>query len=913
MPIMSEAKPPTSLWNRPIKLNLGGFFTALGKAVVDGATGNWVELAKDTVDVGAAFGLTRGPEEQAGLLVSRALMRAVTDLIGPYRADFPAVLFPGPIDFGREVDAALNRMTITLDEQFLDHPRDLEIVAEFQALVEQWLGHVDLHGRSAKTIAARLPQHFVYALHRECLEHGVDYSGLFAAIRNEFSDAWRRERSWLEYEHWFASELGGPVFAEDFGLEQIFIWPRAYSIQSQANNRERHVVDLRERLDSWLSDNSREHAIRVISGDPGAGKSSFARMFAAHRMALGDRVLLVPLHALHVGIELTEAITTLCRNTRRYPAAPFETGDAPLLLILDGLDELAKQGYTGTQLALDFARHVQQAVTTHNLASLRLRVLLCGRPIAVQDVESGFRATGQVLHLLPYFVSSEARSGWVWIDPEGRLAADQRDTWWRNYGELTRRGHGGLPDELAGESLVETTCQPLLGYLLALVHRDALAQGKTFDRDVSRNEIYASLIASVHQRDCNKPASGLREITLDEFEALLEEMALAAWHENARVVSIAAVERLCEKSGLASRFREYVAASLTGVGQLFTAFYFRRQGTRAAGEGNFEFTHKSFAEYLVARRFVRELAFAAEELALRDASKSWRVQGKDEPALALDWLGVFGPSVITEDLLPYLNTEVGLRAKDSNIGGWQTALGRLIDWTLCEGTPCERANPPLRFIEMMRWARNSERALLVMLQACSNVTKAMIEIDWPSETACGEWLGRLSSRRGSSQLFLNRIAMRGQQLEGANLWKANLEYADLESADLENAILDHANLGHADLNHASLMSANLWGANLGHANLRNAIVQHSSVAGANLECAVLVGTNFQNTDLRNTDLRNTNLRDANLRDANLQDANLDGADLRASNITQEQLAQTRGTPAHLPDDPDDSSDDRSGA
>jgi hypothetical protein len=648
---MAKVKPPTSIWNRPIKLNLGGLFTALGKAAVDVATGNRTEATKDVVDVVAAFGLTRGLEEQAGLLISRALIRAVDVLIEPYRADFPAVLFPGPINFSEEMNPALTRLRLTLDERFLEHPRDLAIVGEFQALVEQWLGHVDLQGRSAKTIAARLPEHFVYALHRECIEHGVDYSELFAAMRSEFSDAWRRERSWLEYEHWFRSELAEPVFAEDFGLEQIFIWPRAYYIEvgqqrtdgsprapwsartwsGEKGEERRHVVELRETLDSWLSERSREHAIRVISGEPGAGKSSFARMFAAHRMALGDRVLLVPLHTLSVTADLIEAITKLCHDTPPYPDAPFsKAGKAPLLLILDGLDELAKQGHTGTRLALDFARHVQQAVDTRNRASLRLRVL-CGRPIAVQDVESDFRTTGQILHLLPYFVSTEAQSEWT--DPDDRLAVDQRDAWWRKYGELTGRGHGGLPDELAGESLVETTCQPLLGYLLALVHRDAIAKGKAFDHDVSRNEIYGSLIASVHQRDYNKPGSGhaaLRGITLDEFQALLEEMALAAWHQDTRIVSVAAVERLCEKSGLAGRLREYASASQAGVGQLFTAFYFRRQGARAGDDESFEFTHKSFAEYLVARRFVREVAVAAEELAERDTSKGWRMRGKDD-------------------------------------------------------------------------------------------------------------------------------------------------------------------------------------------------------------------------------------------------------------------------------------------
>jgi hypothetical protein len=908
---------PQSVWKRPISLNLRGFFAALGHAAVSVGTGQWDALSKDAVDVAAAFGLARGVEEQAGLLIGRALLRSAVELLEPYRND----VLDAPLDMSKECDARLAELAIEIDDRFLAHPRELAIVGEFQALVEQWLAQLELPGHSAKTIAARLPGRFVYMLHRESLDHRDEYAGLFAELHGEFGEAWRRERSWEEYRHWFEAELDAPVFTEDFGLRQIYLWPRAYTLEGStpgAHGRRGHsaeprqerrlVVELKDALDNWVASCSRDDVFRVISGEPGAGKSSFARMYAAHRMAAGERVLLVPLHMLDVESDLGEALASLCRQTPPFPDAPFGDESTPLLLILDGLDELSKQGQSGSRVAQVFVQHLRKVVDSRNLGGVRLRVLLSGRPIAVQDVaEADFRTPGQVLYLLPYAVSDKSEPNCEWIDPEYRLAEDQRHTWWWRYGQLTCTDHAGLPAELMSAQLFDTTTQPLLGYLLALVHRDAHASGQVFGSKVSRNEIYARLIRAVYERDYNRPARehvAAGGLGLEQFEALLEEMALAAWHEDARVVRVSAVVQLCEKSGLTGLLEHYMQTSQAGVAQLFTAFYFRRHGSRVADGESFEFTHKSFAEYLVARRFVTALEHAAEALAERDASTGRRMRGKDEQAVLLDWLEVFGPSGLTDDLLDYLAIEVRLQSSQKKeVGHWQDAVRRLIGTVLREGMPCERINPGLRFMEMQRWANNAERALLVMLQCCSGATQRMSDIDWPSETALREWVARLQAKAGQVQLCLGWVSMAGQSLRNASLRNASLRNADLRNADLRNADLRSADLRSADLRsanlwNASLRSANLWNASLQIAGLRNADLRNADLRNANLRNA-----NLWNADLRNANLWNANLRNANFLNASLLNTNLLNADLRGAHITPGQLAGTLGTPAHFPDDP----------
>jgi predicted PilT family ATPase len=49
----------------------------------------------------------------------------------------------------------------------------------------------------------------------------------------------------------------------------------------------RVVVDLEDCLRQWLQTANKNDAIRIISGGPGSGKSSFAKIFAAHHAATG--------------------------------------------------------------------------------------------------------------------------------------------------------------------------------------------------------------------------------------------------------------------------------------------------------------------------------------------------------------------------------------------------------------------------------------------------------------------------------------------------------------------------------------------------------------------------------------------------------------------------------------------------
>ena len=417
------------------------------------------------------------------------------------------------------------------------------------------------------------------------------------------------------------------MFDEPFSLSQIFIPLNASYVEAKskqdaveeivrtARNRRRVVISLQQELEDWLQHTN--DAIRVISGGPGSGKSSFARIFAAAIAQKGKiKPLFVPLHLIDPTKDLVSEVGRFVRDEGVLPQNPLDS-DSPepdLLLIFDGLDELASQGKAAAETARAFVSEVEKTVERRNQQTLKLRVLLSGREVVVQENEAEFRRPRQILTLLPYYIPQQTEEhkaefthdGDEYRDPDKVLQKDLRQDWWANYGKLTGQEFTGLPKELSRDDLNEITAQPLLNYLVAL----SFTRGKLdFTKDINLNSIYEDLVAAVHERgyEKNRQHTQIRHMKLEQFSRVLEEIGLAAWHTDSRSTTVREIEEHCNNSGVGSLLEIFKEGATAGVTRLLAAFFFRQYGQSASGDPTFEFTHKSFGEYLTAKRIVRAI------------------------------------------------------------------------------------------------------------------------------------------------------------------------------------------------------------------------------------------------------------------------------------------------------------------
>jgi uncharacterized protein YjbI with pentapeptide repeats len=414
----------------------------------------------------------------------------------------------------------------------------------------------------------------------------------------------------------------------------------------------------------------------------------------------------------------------------------------------------------------------------------------------------------------------------------------------------------------------------------------------------------------------------------EDFFRVLEEIGLASWHGDGRTTTVLEIQEHCIASGLSSMLNRFQEGAEEGVTRLLAAFFFRKYGQRSSEDSAFVFTHKSFGEYLTARRIVRAIHQVIRELKRRARSPG---EGWDEKEALKKWAEVCGPSPISPYLHDFLLNEMKLKSV-KELSQWQSRLAKLFSYMLRHGMPMEQLGI-VPFSKAIHQSRNAEEALLVALNACARFTKQVNKIEDVDVTAFGEWLQHIRGERTTLDSIANKclsfLDLSGNELSFGNFiladlnhsnlqlgsavfslfYSANLEEVNLRSAHLLGANLEDANLGGADLREANLLGANLERADLRKADLREADLREANLGGANLEGAdlrkadlkdaYLVGINIRYADFRGASLIGADFRGSNPIGQDLRGANLEGADLRGARIEGANLERANLKNANL--------------
>jgi uncharacterized protein YjbI with pentapeptide repeats len=333
-----------------------------------------------------------------------------------------------------------------------------------------------------------------------------------------------------------------------------------------------------------------------------------------------------------------------------------------------------------------------------------------------------------------------------------------------------------------------------------------------------------------------------------------------------------------------------------GVISLLVAFYFRQAGQQMDISQTFEFTHKSFSEYLMAKRIVAQVKYICEEI---EKNKKDCDEGFDTKDGLKKWIKLFGPKVLDNDIVRFIRNEIAVIHIDK-LKGMKQLIIELINFELKNGLPVEREDLLGRktYKEENHYAINAEKALFVVLSIITGNTNERSNIEWQSPTDFGNLLRRIIEQRTSDFdfmcQFLNHLCVKNCCLDFQDLYGANLRNTDFGGANLRKANLIGANLIGADLIGADLIGADLRGAYLIGADLREADLREANLREADLHEADLSGEHSsehyrREADLRGADLNGADLNGANLRGANLNSAilsrvDLSGADLSGANL-----------------------------
>lgn len=851
----------------------------VAKAAVDLAAGNCSEALKGGIDAVTAVApaSSREPtaEEGARLLLQRAAYAATVRVIQAHPRLAPVLAAEAD---PREIEAALSGFAAAAP---------LELTAAAFTDPERWPsfpGLLDLFDRVTKAggvdeetrpllcraFAAALP----LTMAAEWRAQGEAYRAVNAAIERPtpFDEAERRALDWRAYRDRLIRAVDTPLrsLAPERirrSLRDLYVPLRAAPgdpdnpearVGPRAASRKRRILWLDAALHGWATrqDPAPRDAFLVLSGEPGAGKSSACAILAAQLAAEGRRVLLVPLARLSITgdsrVELSDHVMEelghdALDHARRH-------GGEPLVLILDGLDELAKAGQGATALLGGFIGQLANEISVINRDGVRVRLLLAGRPGAASATESIVRAEDARLHVLRYVIPWAERGR---FDNQELAGQDQREEWWRRFDP-----DQGMPESLRCNDphIVSLTEQPLLNWLLAQIL--TLEGPETAAKLSNRHELYTSLfdhvLSRAHRReDGDGSNEAIDAAGRERLERMLEEVAIAAWHAGSdRAVPLPVVEARLREAGLAGELDRLSEKRDHALTALLDSFFCRgHQGTE---HRVVEFTHKSFGQFLTARRLVREIEAIHQRLGSGSDSE-------DAVGCLSRWLKLCGPATIDRGIFDFLQEGVQAAATaERKVVAWHGTLVPLFTVCMADGMPLPAGETRGRAVE--RQTRNAEVGLLAMLSVIIRATGTSLpRVKLPHQADLVPTLHRLFGPPGERSIAR-------QSLNALELTKANLLDADLRDVDLTRANLEGANL----------MGASLWGATLDGANLRNAALTGADLRGARLLDSNLWGANLSGTDMRGALLMGADLRRSILTDTAQKDTDFTGADLTGS-------------------------------
>ncbi len=714
-------------------------------------------------------------------------------------------------------------------------------------------------------------------------------------LQGPIAEGARRNAAWMKHYAWVRTKFERePVFAPDdplpVRLEQVYVrlrcvWHEVLDDEADAparslepRKRRAHVGLLHEAVRGWLDAAAADDPIRLVAGGPGSGKSSFARAFATEAiLETGWRVVVVELQHLRLAGDLRSDLRHYFDHRKAsgagFPADPLDwyaNGADKCLFVFDGLDELAGTEAGATELTRRFVANLKVMLHLARADQRPLKALVLGRSAAAEEARRNADLDlGCLLHALPLhpptrddlLLGGNAKAAADVIDEAGLLAAadvDQRRHYWQRW----QAAHGApaepAPEGLTHRTLAGLTAEPLLLHLLLVSgyltpeHWQAAAD--------NRNVVYAAIFTKVYERDRRAGKWTAAQIDEGDFFTLMECLGLAAWAGGGRTGNEDEFLRLRELHAAGRRERKFETLGNTDLRSVALQFYTRRD----LDEPGYEFIHKSFAEYLIARALLAAARRAHDDLQ-RDANED----------VAVKWARIAGLAEVTTEILDFLRDEVRLLPLDEAVT-LKEPLQDLMSWTLRHGMPAHKASKGGSFRDVEIRQRHAEGALLAVLNALArriaqdDAAKAAIALDWPHALALKQLLERQRIGRLHFPLAtaFDHLGWHTASADGDHVVavrRHQLNISDLSFVSIRNANLDGAELVCANLVDADLRDADLGGAKLYNADLRD-------------------------VDLEGANLRNAFLVDANLRSANLQGANLSHSDLRAAQgLTQAQV------------------------
>lgn len=748
-------------------------------------------------------------------------------------------------------------------------------------------------------------------------------------------DSWEKEEDIKVFRNEMVDQFSGKSVLEGVSLKDIFIIPRCMARIRHSKSHWEEVEDPQCLEQTVLSLLETDRPV-VVQGEPGHGKTSFAR-YLAHKLASERDHNWFPVLGEFKSLKLEKGISGLSAAAEEYLPEDLPRHKR-VLFILDGLDEILGTARKPEEYKT-FIQDLLKKIALYQKNHAGGNVLITSRTQYMQTHPDSIPA--DVPHHELTIRNFDKKQIETWLKKYKKFRPDSTVTCdtLRKLKLLKDQPEAKDEEKKPGDRKAHDFIG--LPVILALVVDTLLSpDNKESTTDLSgmlnQFQIYERIIQHIYKREVEKnlPKERFPFREEDTFFRFLERIACILFRKKTQRLDIRTLKESWSDYKKISGLPDSDFWDKEGEkSRLF--FYFKSEPQQDSGQAALEFMHKSFLDFLMARALVREMKRLHQKFLVEDEDDrpthadtayilmkiaAWQPLDSNTLGFYIDGIqaAVGAKGAAWKNLSDHL-IQVFHEANehhflsDARTQGW---FGKDLYESSVHGLSCLYTVAVIlrkilsieEIIHLWSPVPDGERSdafhcFISYLNSLGENNRKSYFIDLNGM----DFSRQVFSSLDLSGLDFSFCKFSDTEFHQVNLYNANLSGTDLSGAKLLIANLSGANLSGANLNGANLFRSYFYKADLSGADLSGADLFEADLSGADLSEADLSGAELLDTHLQGANLYNANLSGADLNEADLFEANLSGADLRgAMHLIKEQIeAAITDETTRLPDDMQD--------
>lgn len=370
----------------------------------------------------------------------------------------------------------------------------------------------------------------------------------------------------------------------------------------------------------------------VILGQPGSGKSLLTKVLSAQLMSKSYTVIRIPLREVNAedGIDVLvedqiKKVTNRSLSTQGYGGFATQFKEKPLIIILDGYDELLQAKGDVFSGYLEKVRRFQQ---DQKEMERSVRIIITSRITLIDKARIPLNST--ILRLLEFDSNQRQK----WIDIWNSINAD--------YFASEKINPFSLPLKEKGKknSIIELAEQPLLLLMLALYDSEANELAKT--SNIKRTELYDNLLRRFVRRERRRYVAGFEDKTPEEQEVIIDKemnrlgvVAIGMYNRQEVVIRSRQLEEDLDTFKARREDGSPKAHTLKESESVLGGFFFIHKSTAQdvdahsdKSESAYEFLHNTFGEFLAADFILRNTINEVKDILVDRKFKSSGLENK---------------------------------------------------------------------------------------------------------------------------------------------------------------------------------------------------------------------------------------------------------------------------------------------